>query len=305
MKLRTVTIGAGAAGFNFLPIFIAQRDKLFEKHGIVVEVKRTGSTEAATAALLAGQLDIAITPPEGAIANYVNSGPLRIIGGNLNGLPLSLIANPRFKVIEDLRGAVLGTSSLTEGTAIYTMKILSSHGLRYPGDYNFSIVGVHTARWQALQNGTLDAALQLIPLNFVAVDAGYRSLAEAYQYIPEIAFISMIADIQWAELHEELLVATLKSIWEGVQRFYDTRYDDQILTILVEVTKADPQYIRRSLELVRGLRMVPSDLGVPPKALETSIELMEGANLLNRQMGFDPAKVLDTRFLNLALAQCG
>jgi ABC-type nitrate/sulfonate/bicarbonate transport system substrate-binding protein len=305
MKLRTVTIGAGAAGFNFLPIFIAQRDKLFEKHGIVVEVKRTGSTEAATAALLAGQLDIAITPPEGAIANYVNGGPLRVIGGNLNGLPLSLIANPRFKVIEDLRGAVLGTSSLTEGTAIYTMKILSSHGLRYPGDYNFSIVGVHTARWQALQNGTLDAALQLIPLNFVAVDAGYRSLAEAYQYIPEIAFISMIADIQWAELHEELLVATLKSIWEGVQRFYDTRYDDQILTILVEVTKADPQYIRRSLELVRGLRMVPSDLGVPPKALETSIELMEGANLLNRQMGFDPAKVLDTRFLNLALAQCG
>jgi ABC-type nitrate/sulfonate/bicarbonate transport system substrate-binding protein len=305
MTLRTVTIGAGAAGFNFLPIFIAQRAKLFEKRGIVVEVKRTGSTEAATAALLAGQLDIAITPPEGAIANYVNGGPLRVIGGNLNGLPLSLIANPRFKVIEDLRGAVLGTSSLTEGTAIYTMKILSSHGLRYPGDYNFSIVGVHTARWQALQNGTLDAALQLIPLNFVAVDAGYRSLAEAYQYIPEIAFISMIADIQWAELHEELLVATLKSIWEGVQRFYDTRHDDQILTILVEITKADPQYIRRSLELVRGLRMVPSDLGVPPKALETSIELMEGANLLNRQMGFDRAKVLDTRFLNLALAQCG
>jgi len=303
MNLQTVTIGAGAAGFNFLPIFIAQRDGLFEKNGVAVEVKRTGSTEAATAALLAGQLDLAITPPEGAIANYINGGPLRIIAGNLNALPLSLIANPRFKRIEDLRGASLGTSSLTEGTAIYTREILSRHGLRYPGDYEFSMVGIHTARWEALQKGTLDAALQLIPLNFVAEDAGYRNLAEAHHYIPEIAFISIIVDVRWAESHEDLLSATLRGIREGVERFYDVRNDDRMLMLLAEVIKADPQYIRRSLDLVRGKSMVPRNLAIPAPALEASIKLMRAAGLLNRGEEANPAGALDDRFISLALAQ--
>jgi ABC-type nitrate/sulfonate/bicarbonate transport system substrate-binding protein len=227
---------------------------------------------------------------------------LRVIGGNLNGLPLSLIANPRFKRVEDLRGAKLGTSSVTEGTAIYSMEILSRHGLRYPGDYEFSIVGVHTARWQALQNGTLDAALQLIPLNFVAEDSGYTNLAEAYQYIPEIAFISMIVDVRWAERHEDVLLATLRGIREGVDRFYDPQNDDGMLTLLAEIVKADPRYILKSLELVRSRRMVPSDLGVPVGALETSIRLMQGANLLDRWVEPNPAGVLDDRFIRVAVA---
>jgi ABC-type nitrate/sulfonate/bicarbonate transport system substrate-binding protein len=300
VNLRTVTIGAGAAAFNFIPIFIAQRDGLFEKHGLEVQIKRTGSTEAATAALLSGDLDIAITPPEGALANYVAGGPLRVIGGNLNGLPLSLIANPRFQRIEDLRGAKLGTSSLTEGTAIYTMEILSRHGLRYPGDYEFSLVGVHTARWQALQSGALDAALQLIPLNFVAEDCGYKNLGEAYQYIPEIAFISLIVDIQWAEKNDAVLLATLKGIREGVSRFYDPRNDEAILRILADIVKAEPKYIRQSLDLVRSRKMVPHDLAVPAAALETSVRLLRSANLLAEPPGLDPLGVLDSRFVQAA-----
>ena len=189
-QLREVSIGAGAAGFNFLPVFLAQHLELFARRGLKVTVKRTGSTDKATAALVTGELDIAITPPEGAIASFATGGTLRIVGGNLNTVPLTLIANPRFKRVEDLRGASLGTSSLTEGTALYTMEILAQHGLAYPADYRFLMVGVHTARWEALKNGTLDAALQLIPLNFVALDAGYSNLGNAYEYLPDIAFIS-------------------------------------------------------------------------------------------------------------------
>src|SRR6202043_838061 len=129
-----------------------------------------------------------LRPPGGAIRDCVNGGNLRIIAGNVNRLPLSLIANRRIRRIEDLRGARLGTSSLTEGTALYTMEVLRQHGLQYPSDYEFAVVGVHPARWKALQEGTIDAAVQLIPLNFVAEDAGYANLGEGTEYIPEIVF---------------------------------------------------------------------------------------------------------------------
>ena len=142
----TLRLGAGAAGFNWLPVFAAQQQGLFANNDLNVEIKRLGTVDKATAAVRAGEADLAITPPEGAIRDCVGGGNLRIIAGNVNRLPLSLIANPRFRRIEDLKGAKLGTSSLTEGTALYTMEVLRKHGLNYPGDYEFAVVGVHPAR---------------------------------------------------------------------------------------------------------------------------------------------------------------
>ncbi len=183
--LQTIVIGGGAGGFNWLPVFIAQRQGIFARNGLEVEFKRLGTVDKATAAVKSGELNMAITPPEGAIRDCVAGGRLRIIAGNVNRLPLTLIANPRFKKIEELKGAKLGTSSMTEGTALYTMEVLRQHGLNFPGDYEFSpVVGVHPARWKALQEGTIDAAVQLIPLNFVAEDAGYSNLGEVTDYIP-------------------------------------------------------------------------------------------------------------------------
>jgi len=111
----TLRIGGGAVGFNWLPVFAAQQQGFFARRGLNVEIKRLGTVDKATAAVKSGELDMAITPPEGAIRDCVGGGNLRIIAGNVNRLPLSLIANARFRRIEDLKGAKLGTSSLTEG----------------------------------------------------------------------------------------------------------------------------------------------------------------------------------------------
>lgn len=297
MARNKISIGAGAAGFNFLPIFIAQKLGLFARHGVEVEVRRTGSTDAATKALRDGELQIAITPPEGAIADYVNGGALRLIGGNLNGLPLTLIANPRFNSIAELKGASLGTSSMTEGTAIYTMEILKRNGLNFPEDYSFSLVGVHTARWAALQAGELDAALQLVPLNFVALDSGFKALGEASDYIPEIAFLSIVADLAWAEAHREALAGVLKGVREGLRTMHDPANDALSIELLADVVKTPPKYIQQSLDMVRDRRMMPQDMSLPDPALQMSIKLMQGAGLLERHTAIDPKGVFDGRFL--------
>src|SRR5689334_11483211 len=164
--MTRIRIAAGGIGFNFLPVYVAERQGFFRGHGIEVETTLLPSVDKATTAVKDGERDVAITPPEGAIRNAVSGGHLRVIAANVNRLPLSLIAHSRFRRVEDLKGAVLGTSSLTEGTALYTMEVLRRHGLNYPGDYTFNVVGLHPARWKALQEGTIDAAVQLIPLNF-------------------------------------------------------------------------------------------------------------------------------------------
>jgi ABC-type nitrate/sulfonate/bicarbonate transport system substrate-binding protein len=297
----SLRLGAGAAGFNWLPVFAAQQQGLFAAHGLNVEVKRLGTVDKATAAVRAGEVDMAITPPEGAIHDCLAGGNLRIIAGNVNRLPLSLIANPRFRRIEDLKGAKLGTSSLTEGTALYTMEVLRQHGL-HSDDYEFAVVGVHPARWKALQEGTIDGAVQLIPLNFVAVDAGYSNLGEISDYIPEIAFTALIVDQTWAKVHRSEVVRFMRCLIEATHWVYDRANDAALVVLTAQITQAEGPYAMRALEYMRSKEIFPRDLSIPSAAFEKSIELMRKAGLADTAVLAEARLALDDSYRSEAAA---
>ena len=289
--MNRIRIAAGGIGFNFLPIYVAQQQGFFANNGIEVETTLLPSVDRATAAAKHGEQDLAITPPEGAIRDAISGGSLRVIAANVNRLPLSLIAHPRFKRIEDLKGAVLGTSSLTEGTALYTMEVLRRHGLNYPGDYTFNVVGLHPARWQALQEGTIDAAVQLIPLNFIAEDAGFRNLGEVTDYIPEIAFTTVIADKLRAAQNRASVVAFLRSLIQATMWMNDRANDAPLLALMAETIHADGKYGRLSLDYMREKRVFPPDLAIPQPALAKTVELMQKAGFTGSAA--DATAVLD------------
>ena len=293
--MTRIRIAAGGAGFNFLPIYVAERQGLFAKNGIEVETTLLPSVDKATAAVKEGERDIAITPPEGAIRDAVAGGNLRVVAANVNRLPLSLISHSRFKRIEDLKGAVLGTSSLSEGTALYTMEVLRRHGLNYPNDYTFNVVGLHPARWKALQEETIDAAVQLIPLNFIAEDAGFRNLGEVTDYIAEIAFTALIVDKGWADKNRVAVVAFLRALIQATAWMDDQANDGPLLALMAELIHADGKYGRLSLDYMREKRVFPSDLSIPVAAFAKTVELMEKAGF----PGLDAARarvVLDDSY---------
>jgi len=294
-------IGGGAGGFNWLPLIAADRQGMFARRKLAIELHRLGAVDKATAAVKSGDLDVAITPPEGAIRDCVAGGNLRIIAGNVNRLPLSLIANPRIRRFEDLRGAKLGTSSMTEGTALYTMEMLRQHGLHYPGDYEFSVVGVHPARWKALQEGSIDAAVQLIPLNFVAEDAGYINLGEFSDQIPEIVFTAFIVDQAAAQKRRAEIITFLRGVIEATRWVYDPANDEALLALTKELTQAEGKYGRQALDYMRAKKGFSPDLSIPDAAFAKSIELMEGAGLADERLAANARKVLDDSYRLAAL----
>jgi ABC-type nitrate/sulfonate/bicarbonate transport system substrate-binding protein len=294
-------IGGGAGGFNWLPVIAADREGMFARRNLAIEVKRLGAVDKATAAVKTGDVDIAITPPEGAIRDCVAGGNLRIIAGNVNRLPLSLIANPRIRRFEDLRGARLGTSSMTEGTALYTMEVLRQHGLRYPGDYEFSVVGVHPARWKALQEGSIDAAVQLIPLNFVAEDAGYVNLGEVSDHIPEIVFTAFIVDRAAALRRRSEIIEFLRGVIEGTRWVYDPANDEALLALTKELTQAEGKYGQQALDYMRTKKVFSPDLSIPDAAFAKSVELMQKAGLADDRLVANARNVLDDSYRLAAL----
>jgi ABC-type nitrate/sulfonate/bicarbonate transport system substrate-binding protein len=291
-----ISLGGGAAGFNWLPVYVAQEKGFFEQRGVAVSIRKMGTVDKATAGVQSGELNMAITPPEGAIRDCAQGGGLRIVAGNANRLPLTLVANARFKRIEDLKGATLGTSSLTEGTAIYTMEILARHGLNYPSDYAFSVVGVHPARWKALQEGAIDAAVQPPPFNFMAIDAGYSNLGEASEYIPDLVFTAVIVHRDWADKNRAAIVAMLAALIDATQWTYDAANDDKLVPIMMELNQCDETYARRALHYMRDMNLFPRDLSIPKEAIAKSLELMRAAKLADEAMLASAEAVLDDSF---------
>ena len=277
----TVRLAGGAQGFNWLPVFVADEQGMFDRRDVKIEYLRLGSVDKATTAVREGAADLAITPPEGAIADHLAGGGLRIIGSNSERLPMSLVARPGITDLAALRGKRLGTSSLTEGTAIYTRIMLKEAGLEYPRDYEFVLAGVHTARWSALQKDEVDAAPQPAPWNFLAEREGYGLIGEVAEVIPEIIFAALIADQTWLDAHRDVTRRILDALAEAHDFINDPANDAVTLPVYQRLTTPDDADLAlRGLEYTRGLGMWPAGLRVSARALEATIDAMITADLM-------------------------
>jgi ABC-type nitrate/sulfonate/bicarbonate transport system substrate-binding protein len=87
-ELTTVRLAGAAQGFNWLPVYVADEQGFFADAGLNIEYLRLGSVDKTTGAVRDGVADLAITPPEGAVADHVAGGRLRIIASNSERLPM-------------------------------------------------------------------------------------------------------------------------------------------------------------------------------------------------------------------------
>jgi ABC-type nitrate/sulfonate/bicarbonate transport system substrate-binding protein len=302
LTMTTLKLAGGAQGFNWLPVFIADELGLFAQRGLQIEYLRMGTVDKATVAVLEGAADLAITPPEGAIANFLKGGELRVIASNSNRLPMSLVARQPIQSIAQLEGRRIGTSSLTEGTAIYTQMLLAREGLKYPGDYEFVICGVHTKRWDALQAGQIDCAPQPAPWNFLAEDAGYNRIGEVNEVIPEILFAAVVGKKSRLEVSSSAVDNFLQALAEANVITNDRAREDVALPIFQRITTPEsPALALRGLRYMRDMGMWPQGLEIPAKALETSIDVMIRAGLLEESKRHLAGAVFDRSYLRGAL----
>jgi ABC-type nitrate/sulfonate/bicarbonate transport system substrate-binding protein len=303
MGMARFRLVGAAQGFNWLPVIVAVEKGMFEKVGLEVELQKLGGVDKATKAVLDEEAELAITPPEGAVTDYVNGGELRIVASNSNRLPMSLVARPEVKSLADLRGKTIGTSSLTEGTAIYTQIMLAEEGLSYPGDYEFALAGIHTARWEAMQAGEIDAAPQPAPWNFLAQDAGYNLLGEIPDYIPEIVFAGIIGKKAWLDANPGVIGPFLRALDEAYAYANDSANEAECAAIFQSITtKDDAPLAHRGFVYMRDLGMWPAHMEVTDTALDTTIDLMIRANLLAEKDRNKAHGVFAPEYLEEALA---
>jgi ABC-type nitrate/sulfonate/bicarbonate transport system substrate-binding protein len=229
--------------FN-MPIWIGFHRGFFRDEGIDLEIELHEGVDEVTNRLLNGTVELAYGITEHVILDSEKGGQSEIIGGNVNRLPFSLIAAKGISGFEDMRGKVVGVSSIEAGSSSLVMRLFALHGLHYPDDYRLEAVGPILARWEKLQSGEIQAGLQGAPLNYIAEDAGYPVLADPRAAFPDFQFTSLHVLSAWAAPNRALVVRFMRAFVRAHEWFYANK--DGAAEIAMRETGVERRYADRA-----------------------------------------------------------
>ena len=175
------------SGGNWIP-WLAKEAKIYEKHGLDVELILLRGSGQTSAALLGGSIFASpVALPTMMLAN-LSGADLVNVAHTVPGVQTKMVVRPEIKRPEDLRGKRIATSSLGSLGDFLFKYMLRKHGLDPNREMVWLSIGTPPERLQALFSGTVDATEASYPFDVQAERKGFRVLFDARR---EVVYPSM------------------------------------------------------------------------------------------------------------------
>ena len=292
-------VGTVSRTFFTVPIWAALSQGFFEREGLRVQLEIFGNASQVEP-LCRGDMHIAVATPEAVLQNVVEGGPLRLLAGNADKMCHFLIAQPRFKRVEDLRGATIGILNRREGTFFHLQALMERHGLRHPGDYEVVDTGGVPPRHQALLEGRIDAGLQSIPWAYLEEEAGLSNLGDVSEVVPAWQFTTVNASRDWATAHADETVRFLRALRAATDWIYRER--EACAELVAREMGISVAHAARGWDYITARRVLTPDLSVDAAALEAVRRTQVAAGLLPAHAPSDPSHYTEPTYLRQAMA---
>jgi ABC-type nitrate/sulfonate/bicarbonate transport system substrate-binding protein len=173
-KLTPLRIGVPSRSATIMPFFVARERGFFRDEGFEAEIILMKAPQTVQA-LLGGSVEFGAAAGT-AVSAAVSGVEARVVAAVVDKPTFDLISQPGITTIEQLRGKKIGVSGVGSLAEILGRRILLAHGIR-PDQVTFLGLGPSHVNYLALKTGAIDATLLQIPLNFAALDDGFRKLA--------------------------------------------------------------------------------------------------------------------------------
>src|SRR6516165_194207 len=145
------------SGGNWIP-WIAKEAKIYEKHGLDVQLILLRGSGQTSAALLGGSLFASPVALPTVMLADLSGADLINVAHTVPGVETKMLVKPEIKRVEDLRGKKIATSALGSLGDFVFRYILRKHGLDPNREITWLSVGTNSDRLQALAAGTIDGA---------------------------------------------------------------------------------------------------------------------------------------------------
>ena len=207
-----VKIGIFSPTFGHAPFYVARDKGFFRNEGLVGEVIVMNRDDLILQSLVADSIQFGNISPSALFpAREQGLTNLKMIAGSFNGTTYSIIALPKFKTLEQLKGAKLAVSSLQAGSTQVLKYILKQKGLIYPRDYNLLRAGGTTLRYAALQTQQVDAAILAEPVSLIGQEKGLVNLGDAYKLVPGYQLAGVWIKEEWGKKNRDLTLRFVRA----------------------------------------------------------------------------------------------
>lgn len=297
VKLRASVV---AKTFGFGPLWVASKQGFFAQQKLEVEILLIRGSDISTQALAGGSLQVSGAASDAPIAAIERGLDMVIVGGIINGLSQSIMGGKNYKTFEDLRGATLGSNTLTSGTAFAFRRVLKAKGLEFPRDYKLINVGGSPQAMAALASGQIAAAALSLPLNYVAEEQGMNTIGRFIDVIPHYQLSVYSVLRPWAEKNRPVMVRFMKAIALAARWIYGNK--DAAADLLAKEMGLKREYARKGWEFYteKGLWHPNGDVTLEGLGIVSQIiaEQTQAKGPLP-----NPAKYVDQSYLRDALKE--
>jgi NitT/TauT family transport system substrate-binding protein len=214
-KIRIATGGLAASS---AAVWASLETKSFQKYGLEPEYIIIDNGTVSGQALLAGELQYLISTGALAIAANLKGGDLAIIGGIINFIPFQLIGRPEIKTGEDLRGKKIAISRFGSASDFAAREALKKLRLDPAKDVAILQVGGQSARFTALTQNAVQAAVFNEPLSTLTVTRHKMNLlADLANLDLPFPNTDYIVRREYLLAHRSQVVSFMKAILEGMR----------------------------------------------------------------------------------------
>lgn len=288
-----VRISISNTGGAFSIAGVALKRGFFEKEHLNVELIQMRGNVSMNA-LYTGAIDYTIL--FGSVVRATLQGlPFKVLASFINGPGNVLVGKSTIKSPADIKGKTIAISSFGAGVHVTAELLVENFGVN-PDQVKFLALGEDRARFAALQNGIVDAAMMTPILAAKAKALGFIivSAPEARFGFP---FGGLAAIDKKIKQNRPEVKTVLKSLI-GASRYIRTNRDGTIQA-LMEWTKADKESATALYDVIQP---VTSEDGlIPDKGFQVVVDQAKRELNINRKVSVDELR--DESILREALAE--
>jgi NitT/TauT family transport system substrate-binding protein len=176
-----IRIAIATSSLAFLVPFVAKDRSFYLKHGSEVELIQM-RPNISVAALLSGEIEY-IELIGSAIRSAARGLPIRAISTGIKSPFFSIIAQHKYKSMKDLKGAIIGLTSIGGTNHVSTRITLRQFGLDPEKDVKLLAIGDEKVMFDAFKVGRADAVVLAPPFSVQLKREGFPLLAQTAQYV--------------------------------------------------------------------------------------------------------------------------
>jgi ABC-type nitrate/sulfonate/bicarbonate transport system substrate-binding protein len=222
-QLTKVKTSYSALTANLTAYWLAKEAKLFEKHGLDVDVVLIESGVTTIQALVAGETQVALGGGTVSVSSGLAGGDLISIASIESRLPYGLLALKEIKSLEQLKGKKLAISRFGSVSDLGSRLILERFGLAPDKDVTLLQVGGTSTRLAALSKKTVESTILTPEFFLVAKKAGFTVLVDPTQYQIDFPQLEVVTTRSFVKSRPDVTTRFLRAIVEGIHLFKSDR----------------------------------------------------------------------------------